>query len=212
MALPTTLRACPLPYKKIAGDLTNDEEVLLGLELPVSILNDQVAGPLNAEQREYVQIIARNMQQLNVMIDDLLEMTRAETGKLTVELQWTRLDSAIVEVVEDLSPGARQKDIVLNTELPQESPLVYADPARLRQILMNLVQNAIKFTAAGKITVRARLPETDWQFVIVEVEDTGCGFPPPRRRRRFSSAFTKCPGHPSQAERGWALDLTSAKS
>lgn len=162
---------------------------LTAASLFISILTDEVTGPLNGEQREYVQIISRNMHQLNAMIDDLLEMTRAETGKLTVELQWTPLDSAIAEVVKDLSLSAREKNIALNAEFPQGLPLVHADPARLRQILTNLVQNAVKFTAAGQITVRARLLESDRQFVLVEVEDTGCGLPPGAAERIFERLY-----------------------
>jgi PAS domain S-box-containing protein len=162
---------------------------LTAASLFISILTDEVAGPLNGEQREYTKVIARNLHQLNAMIDDLLEMTRAEAGKLMVQLQWTPLDSAIAEVAKNLSPGAKEKEIVLNTELPEGLPLVDADPARLRQILTNLVQNAVKFTASGQITVRARLLETDRQFVLVEVEDTGCGLPPEAAEKVFERLY-----------------------
>ena len=110
----------------------------------VSILDDEIAGPLNTDQKEFVQITGRNVRQLHAMIDDLLEITRAETGKLTVEPQWTCIRGAIEEVVNSSAPSAAEKEILLKAELPASLPLVYADPARVRQVLTNLVKNAIK--------------------------------------------------------------------
>jgi PAS domain S-box-containing protein len=148
---------------------------LTAISLFVSILNNEFSGPLNPQQKDDVQTIARNVSQLNTMIDDLLEMTRAETGKLTVDLQWASVDAAIAEVVESAYPKAGEKNLLLKTDLSPGLPLIYADPARLRQILTNLVQNALKFTRAGQVAVRARIFEDDHNFVVIEVEDTGCG-------------------------------------
>ena len=148
---------------------------LTAIALFVSILKDELTGPLNPQQKEDVQTIARNVHHLSTMIDDLLEMTRAEAGKLNVDLQWTSASVAVAEVVESAQPRAQEKNLSLKTELNPDLPLVYADPARLRQILTNLVQNAIKFTHAGEITVRANISQENRQFVVFEVEDTGCG-------------------------------------
>ena len=165
----------------------------------VSILDDELAGPLNAEQREYLQITTRNIRQLHAMIDDLLEITRAETGKLTVELQWTSARGAINEVVNSSLPSAGEKEILLKAELPPNLPLVYADPARLRQIVSNLVQNAIKFTPArGWITVRAKVQETDEHYLLVEVEDSGCGLQPEVVEKIFERLYQV----PTPAEAG----------
>ncbi|HLK34044.1 MAG TPA: ATP-binding protein [Terriglobales bacterium] len=156
----------------------------------VSILNDEIAGPLNSDQKEFVQITGRNVRQLHAMIDDLLEITRAETGKLTVEPQWTCIRAAIEEVVNSSAPSAAEKEILLKAELPASLPLVYADPARVRQILTNLVQNAIKFTPAhGHITARAKAGEEHKGFLLLEVEDTGCGLQPEAVEKIFERLY-----------------------
>lgn len=171
---------------------------LTAIGLFVSILKDELTGPLNPQQKDDVQTIARNVHQLSTMIDDLLEMTRAETGKLTVDLQWTSANAAVCEVVESAHPRAREKKLALKTELASDLPLVYADPGRLRQVLTNLVQNAVKFTRAGQITVRASIFEEDPQFVVLEVEDTGCGLQPECLEKVFERLYQV----PSSGEAG----------
>jgi PAS domain S-box-containing protein len=141
----------------------------------VSILNDGLGGPLTDEQREYLEITLRNVRQLHGMIEDLLEVTRAETGKLTVDRQWTSLPGALEEVLKSFHPTAAAKGIALSLEVPADLPPVYADPARVRQILTNLVQNAIKFTAKGEVRLKAAIFERDPKFVVIAVQDTGCG-------------------------------------
>ena len=156
----------------------------------VSILDDEIAGPLNTDQKEFVQITGRNVRQLHAMIDDLLEITRAETGKLTVEPQWTCIRGAIEEVVNSSAPSAAEKTILLQAELPASLPLVHADPARVRQILTNLVQNAIKFTPEkGRITVRAKPGDEHKGFLLLEVEDTGCGLQPQAVEKIFERLY-----------------------
>lgn len=162
---------------------------LTAIALFVSILNDELTGPLNPQQKDDVQTITRNVHQLSTMIDDLLEMTRAESGKLTVDLQWTSAGAAVAEVVESTQPRARDKGLALTTVASPDLPLVYADPARLRQVLTNLVQNAVKFTSAGEIAVRASIFEEDPQFVVFEVEDSGCGLQPECLEKIFERLY-----------------------
>ncbi len=144
-----------------------------------TIMLDGLAGELRGEQREYLEIVVRNAGQLRSMIDDLLEVTRLQAGKLTVELQRTALDDAVHYVVDTLQTAAAAKGVHLYADTQSELPFVTADPTRLRQILVILVDNAIKFTAAGgvvKVAARFRAEHPD--VLLLEVSDSGSGFDP----------------------------------
>ena len=112
-----------------------------------TILADELAGGVSPEQRECLDIILRNVAQLQSMIGDLLEVTRAQEGKLTIDLQCTSVSDAIVYTVKTLQGAAKAKGVLLSYELPPLLPLVYADPTRIRQILIILLDNVtLKFT------------------------------------------------------------------
>jgi len=156
----------------------------------VTILLDGLAGDLNNEQREYVEIVFRNVQQLQAMVADLLETTRASTGKLAIDPQVIVLPSFVPQILEMLVAGAAIKGIVLGTDISDDLPFVYADPQRVNQILTNLVENAIKFTPEkGTITVGARIFEKDSGWVQISVIDTGCGISPEGTRRIFERLY-----------------------
>lgn len=156
----------------------------------VSILLDKLAGELNPEQREYLEIVLRNVKQLQSMITDLLEVTRVQAGKLMIDLQCTSLSDAIVYTVNTLQRAATAKGIALSSDIQSRLPSVCADPTRLRQILITLVDNAIKFTAAGGAAkVRARMLAEDPNFLILEVSDSGCGISPDMTDRIFERLF-----------------------
>ena len=152
----------------------------------VTILLDGLAGDISPEQREYLEIGLRNVNRLRNMIDELLEVSRAETGKLNVEPRVISLAEPIVETLSTLRPSAEAKGISLSAEIPGSLPSVYADPDRVRQILTNLTDNAIKFTPEhGSVTIRASLFDKDPGFLRVEVADTGCGISPEGTQRIF---------------------------
>ena len=156
----------------------------------VTILLDKLAGELNPEQHEYLEIVLRNVKQLQSMIDDLLEVTRVQAGKLTIETKRTSVSDAIVYTVNTLQGAARSKGITLWSEEDSRPPSVSADPIRIRQILIILVDNAIKFTpAGGAVKVQARVFEKDPGFLLVEVSDTGCGISPEMTERIFENLY-----------------------
>lgn len=155
-----------------------------------TILADGLAGETNPEQLEYLQIILRNARQLQSMIDDLLEVTRVQAGKLMIELQCTSVSDAIVYTVNTLQGAATAKGITLSSDMECGLPLVCADPTRLRQILIILVDNALKFTPAnGAVKVQARMLEQDSNLLVLEVSDSGCGISPDMTERIFERLF-----------------------
>ena len=177
----------------------------------VTILLDKLAGDLNPEQREYLEIVLRNVKQLQAMIHDLLEVTRGEGGKLVIELQAIPVGEAIADAVDTLKGAAAAKQITLSTDIAADLPLVCADPTRVRQILIILLDNAIKFTPAnGSVTVRAQLLGHDPNLLVLQVSDTGCGIAEGMTERIFERLFQA--SDPAQAGRqGLGLGLHICK-
>jgi signal transduction histidine kinase len=156
----------------------------------VTILLDGLAGELNPEQRGYLEIVLRNVNQLRSMINDLFEVTGVQAGKLRIELQSTSASDAIAYTANTLQEAATAKGITLFSDAECGLPSVYADPARVRQILIILVDNAIKFTPAnGTVKVQARILEEDPNLLILEVSDSGCGIRPEMTERIFERLF-----------------------
>jgi signal transduction histidine kinase len=156
----------------------------------VTILLDRLAGELKQEQREYLEIVLRNVRQLQSMIDDLLEVTRVQSGKLVIELQCTSISDAISYTINTLQGAATAKGITLSSDIGCRLPSVWADPTRVRQILIILIDNAIKFTPAnGAVRVQARVVEKDPNLLVLEVSDSGCGISPDITERIFERLF-----------------------
>jgi len=177
----------------------------------VTNLLDKLAGELNLEQHEWLEIVLRNVKQLQSMINDLLEVTRAQAGKLTIELQCMSFSEAIIYTVKTLEGAATAKGVTLSSDIDCRLQSVNADPTRLRQILIILVDNAIKFTpAGGAVKVKARVFEKDPRFLLVEVSDAGCGISPDMTERIFEHLYQIT--DPGQAGRkGLGLGLYIAK-
>jgi len=156
----------------------------------VTIVLDGLAGSLNADQKDYLGIALRNVKQLQAMVGDLLEATRAETGKLAIHPHGVSLNLSVSEILRTFSANARHKGIELTEDLPADLPLLYVDPRRLIQILTNLVDNALKFTQKnGRISIRANVFEEDRGFVQVLVTDTGCGINPDDADKIFDRLY-----------------------
>jgi signal transduction histidine kinase len=177
----------------------------------VSILLDGLAGELNSEQRQYLEIVLRNVKQLHSMINDLFEVSGVQAGKLRIELQCTSVSDAIAYTVDTLQGAAAAKGIILSSDIDGKLPSVCADPARARQILIILVDNAIKFTPQnGTVKIQARVSEEDPAFLLLEVSDSGCGIDPDMTERIFERLFQA--SDPDAADRkGLGLGLYICK-
>jgi PAS domain S-box-containing protein len=140
---------------------------------------DGLLGEINSEQHEQLSLAVDNIKQLKNMVGDLLDITRVETHKLAIEPEQVNLVKTIADVLSTCRTNALGKNISLRSDVGEDVPCVWADPARLRQILVNLIDNGIKFTAAeGTVTVAARTAADDEQFLCISVSDTGCGISP----------------------------------
>jgi hypothetical protein len=140
-----------------------------------TILLDGLAGNISPEQREYLEIVLRNVHQLRSMVDDLLEINRAAGGKLTINPRYIALAEMVKGVVETFRLSGT-KAMRLSTDIPSDLPPVLADPARVREVIINLLDNAMKFTPEnGSIAVQAEIYSHDPNFICIKVSDTGCG-------------------------------------
>jgi signal transduction histidine kinase/CheY-like chemotaxis protein len=140
----------------------------------VTLLLDGLAGEITAEQRENLDVVLKNTLQLREMISDLLDITRAEAGKLLFEQHGVSLLPLFTELERNYRERATQKGLLFLVQEPRGLPLVHADPQRLRQILSNLIDNALKFTERGKVSIRASIDDQP-AFIRITVSDTGCG-------------------------------------
>jgi signal transduction histidine kinase len=176
-----------------------------------SIIADGLAGGTSPQQDEYLQIILRNVRQLQAMIEDLLEVTQAQTGKLSIDVQCVSVSEAISYAIASLHGAAVSKEIALSSKPFPQLFSVFADPTRLRQILTILCDNAIKFTpVGGTVQIQSCVFEKDHDFILLEVSDTGCGINPEVSERIFDRLYQVTdPGH--EGRKGLGLGLYIAK-
>jgi PAS domain S-box-containing protein len=139
-------------------------------------LLDGIYGDLTSFQHEHLTLALDNVKQLKSMVSDLLDITRVETHKLTVEPQHLSLAKLIDDVLSTCLTNATVKNVALRSDITPGLPFTWADPARVRQILINLIDNGIKFASRdGSVTV-ASLPYVENEgFLCLSVSDTGCG-------------------------------------
>ena len=176
-----------------------------------TILLDGLGGALNKDQKEYLEITFRNVKQLRLMIDDLLEASRAETKKLTVRRSSVATTEVAAQVVQSLSALAKEKEIVLKMDPIGELPPVYADPGRISQVLTNLLDNAIKFSPPNTtVVVRMEVFADDPNFVLFSVADCGCGIEPEQAERVFDRLY-QVAGASQASRRGLGLGLFICK-
>jgi signal transduction histidine kinase/CheY-like chemotaxis protein len=153
-------------------------------------------------------VLARNAQAQNRVIEDLLDVSRIITGKLQLRLATVDLRTAIESAVDVMSPIASAKRVQLDVELPPAGSLVHADFDRIRQILWNILSNAVKFTAAGG-TVRLRASANAATHTIA-VSDTGIGIPPAFLPHVFER-FRQADGSTTREHGGLGLGLALVK-
>ncbi|QDU63444.1 Autoinducer 2 sensor kinase/phosphatase LuxQ [Planctomycetes bacterium Pan216] len=142
-----------------------------------------------SEERQWAETITRNGQHLLRVINDILDLSKIEAGRLTIEYRPTDPVRIVREVVSLLRLRAHEKTITLEAQFAEPLPQsIASDPTRLRQVLLNLVGNAIKFTDAGGVRIDVRLEDSDAANLVLlfEVVDTGIGIPPEQRKGLFT--------------------------
>ena len=196
----------------VSHDLKNPLNALDG---HAQLLEDDVLGPLTPTQRASVQRIRRSAHSLLRLIEDLLELSRAEAGELGVRAQRTDLRDVIREAVEESRGAARAAGHEMDVVAAAELPAVTTDPERVRQVLGNLLSNAMKYTPpGGVITVRAEArsngrdgarDDARGRWVAIDVADTGPGIPSDKHQEVFAEFSRLAPETAPGAGLGLAI-------
>ncbi len=144
-------------------------------------------GDLSQEQREYLDIVFDQSEHLQDLINALLEFAEMEVAETSLDLDYVSLEKLAQDVLGQIEPLAEQRGITLKAQVPSALPSLYADRHRLERVLLNLLDNAIKFTPErGLVTLTIRDQESE---VLVFVTDTGSGVPPAERERVFDHFY-----------------------
>jgi signal transduction histidine kinase/DNA-binding response OmpR family regulator len=166
--------------------------------------------PLNEQQRHYAVMIRNSADSLLAILNDILDISKIESGKVTLERVDFNLRTLIEDVAELMAPRAQERGLELVTVVPPALEGDYVgDPARLRQVLTNLVGNAVKFTETGEIVLEVKAAEGTIHRprVRIECRDTGFGIPADRQKAVFES-FTQADGSTTRRFGGTGLGLT----
>jgi signal transduction histidine kinase len=195
------------------------------------MLAEGMAGPLIGEQKEFVQTIHEKGEQLLSLIMGLLDLSKLESGTMSVRARPTDLKRVLEAVQSTLAPAAQKKSVELIVDVAPGFPELRADGERLRQVFLNLVENAVKFTpAGGSVTLRARMLPSDANDgpqaggaiegfallapararVEVRVIDTGIGIPA-RERGRVFDPFYQVDSSSTREYGGTGLGLSIVK-
>ena len=173
----------------------------------ISIVLDGLAGSLNETQQEYLGIARESCHRLHVCINDLMDTTRLETGKLTLEMKRGSLANLVEQLITVLGPVAARKHISLIHHVQANLPDFPFDEDRLMQVLVNLTNNALKFTPEnGQVTITAVEAPNDSGYFKMSVNDTGCGIAPAEIERIFERLY-QVPNKDGGSQQGVGLGL-----
>jgi two-component system sensor histidine kinase/response regulator len=165
---------------------------------------------LTDEQRESLGMVKSSAESLMSVINDILDFSKIEAGKLELEVLDFPLRSLLVDILKPLALGAHRKGLELTCDLSADLPeFVVGDPNRLRQVLINLIGNAIKFTESGEVVLQAKLRGQFKEVYEIDfaVIDTGIGIPENRRQAIFAP-FSQADGSTTRRFGGTGLGLT----
>ena len=186
-------------------DLRSPLTVISGV---ISFFTSGRLGELTPEQKNMVAMMERNAQSLIELVNDLLDASKLESGTMRLDVTSIDLRALVDELRETMEPLVREKGLTLEEAMPTDLPLVEADRAKLRRVLVNLISNAIKFTGrGGEISVRA--VREDGQ-VKVAISDTGVGIAPEDVARLFDK-YEQARSRATRGEKGTGLGLYITK-
>lgn len=190
------------------------------------MLAEGIAGDLTDEQGEFVGTIREKGEQLLELIKGLLDLSKLESGTMSLRKDSIDVAPIVEDVAQTVTPAARKKGVEIEVKIETGLPLLWADGDRLRQVLLNLTENAIKFTPEkGRVTLSLRhtsmeAPDQDGEALVLlsnrrpalelRVADTGIGIPEPERARVFD-AFYQVDSSSTREQGGTGLGLSIVK-
>jgi signal transduction histidine kinase len=173
----------------------------------ISLILEKVQGEINDQQTEILTIAKNNIERLARIINGLLDVSKIEAGKVELRKEEIDVQALVREVAQSFEGKAQEKGLDLKLSLPERTILAYADEDKLAQIFTNLIDNAVKFTAAGSIQIRAE--ETEGS-IECRVRDTGIGIIPEDLPKIFDR-FTQFGRKDGPGEKGTGLGLSIVK-
>ena len=183
---------------------------LTAIKGAVDLLLREVTGALNERQTHYLTRVRSNTQHLAGLINDLLDLSKIEDGKIELKATRVSIRDLVHEVVEILRPIAAKKKIAVEVKAAKPSMLVWADRDKVTQVLVNVIGNAIKFTPPeGRVTISIARDGTEW--VRVSVIDTGPGIPTAESQRIFDKFYQVAESGRSKPK-GTGLGLAISKA
>ena len=167
---------------KVSHEFRTPLNMIIGLVSLMVESPEIYAVALPPEMKEDLHIVHRNSQHLASMINDVLDLTQMEVGRLVLHKERVNVAEIVESAVDTVRPLADKKQLALEVALPQDLPPVDCDGTRVRQVILNLLSNAARFTDEGGITVSVTGRD---DLVVVSVADTGPGIPPQDAERIF---------------------------
>lgn len=179
----------------VGTDVTPDEEVrkihktfisnvshdlrtpLAAIDQYVNIMMEGLAGELTDEQKQYLGVIKRSSFRLGNIVENLIDANNVLSGHFKLKMQVLTIEEIFSIVMDRLHAQADDKGITVQVQMPDDLPRIYADKARIAQVIANIAGNSIKFTEQGMIQIRAGFMPRDEGRLIISVEDTGIGIP-----------------------------------
>ncbi|WP_081393897.1 CHASE3 domain-containing protein [Paenibacillus odorifer] len=194
---------------------------LNGILLLSEFLMENQSGALSEEDIEFSKAIHSSGQDLLALINDILDLSKVEAGKLNIEIEAINISEIPEAMIQNFSQLSRKKEIPLQIQLGEDlPPLFYSDAQRVRQIIINLLSNAFKFTAEGAVTLEIRLATKDelldlagsytGEFIAFAIKDTGIGISEDKQSIIFE-AFQQANGNTERQYGGTGLGLSISR-
>jgi len=190
----------------VSHELRTPLNLIVGFSEMMATAPESYGGvPLPSQYRGDVTAIYRSAKHLSDLINDVLDLSQIETGKMPLTREPASLAEIAQEAADIVRGLAEARGLQLGVDVPADLPMLMLDKTRIRQVLLNLLTNALRFTQVGRILVRVR---AEGQEAIVSVEDTGCGIAPAKLKHAFE-AFTQMTE--AQLREGSGLGLAVSK-
>jgi two-component system sensor histidine kinase BaeS len=214
---PREVRALARAFNTMTARLQADDEqrrtllaeVTHELRTPLTVIRGQLEGLLDGiypADQEHLEALLEETRVLSRVIDDLSTLSQAESGTLKLQLEWTDMGELVSEVVQAYQAQAREAQLTLQAEVQPDLPQLEIDPTRLREVLSNLLTNALRYTSpGGQVTLRCVLAQGSDRLSI-SVSDTGTGIAPEDLPHIFERFYKSADSH------GTGLGLAIASS
>ena len=180
---------------------------LTSMKVHLANLRDGIDGAVTDDQRRSLVRVEANLSRLRILIDDLLDLSQIEMGQATVRLEPVALGNVIAKTVEDLHPFSSERSVNIVISLPSDLPRVCADPDKLRQILLNLLHNAVKFTPVDTI-VDLIVMRISADEIRISVRDVGPGIAQEDVDKIFQPFYRAPTAHKKTKGAGLGLAIT----